>query len=369
MGAAGALALVGAFLPCGASEAETPWYRQITFNAFVSSSYSYNFNRPASGSNGYRVFDFNDNSFTLDVAEFVVQKAVSTPRDVGFRVDLELGSSIPQVVAAADPGNGGTGGQRWDVQQGFVSWVAPLGSGLRLDLGKFVTPFGYELIDGYDGYNDNATRSFLFGYAIPFTHTGLRASYAFNGTVSAMLMVVNGWDNAKDNNSGKTVGAQVSLTPTDTLTLCLNGMIGPERDRDTSDQRTLLEIDATWKVTKRLTLGLNLDRGTERNAPLSPSSIQDVSWSGAALYARFAVTPRFALAARVEQFDDRDGWRTGSAQTLRELTLTPEFRVGPHLVLRGDLRTDRSDAEVFEKADGGTTRRQTTALVNALVIF
>ena len=74
-----------------------------------------------------------------------------------------------------------------------------------------MTNHGYELIDGYDGYNDNATRSFSFGYAIPFTHTGLKAAYAFSDQLTAMLMLVNGWDNAKDNNSSKSAGRPACL--------------------------------------------------------------------------------------------------------------------------------------------------------------
>jgi hypothetical protein len=35
---------------------------------------------------------------------------------------------------------------------------------------------GYELIEGYDGYNDNYSRSLLFNYAIPLTHTGVKAT-------------------------------------------------------------------------------------------------------------------------------------------------------------------------------------------------
>jgi len=58
---------------------------------------------------------------------------------------------------------------------------------------------GYELIEGYDGYNDNYSRSILFGYAIPFTHTGVKASYAFSSKVAGMVEVVNGWDLLRDN--------------------------------------------------------------------------------------------------------------------------------------------------------------------------
>jgi hypothetical protein len=51
-----------------------PWYEEIAVNGFVSTSYSYNFNRPDSRLNAYRVFDFDDDTFKLDVAELVIQR-------------------------------------------------------------------------------------------------------------------------------------------------------------------------------------------------------------------------------------------------------------------------------------------------------
>ena len=104
-----------------------------------------------------------------------MQIAASKPNDAGFRVDLATGNSIPQISKTQDQ----TASQ-FDLQQAFASYIVPFGSGLRFDVGKYVTHMGYEVIEGYDGYNDNYSRSILFGYAIPFTHTGVKASYAFS---------------------------------------------------------------------------------------------------------------------------------------------------------------------------------------------
>src|SRR6185436_13237563 len=189
-----------------------------------------NFNRPASRTNQFRVFDQRDNTFTFDQFELVAQKAAAERGEAGFRADLSFGSSVPHVTASSGLFRDEDGSaDDVDLQQAFGTWVAPLGQGLRLDLGKFITPHGYEVIDGYDGWNDNATRSFLFGYAIPFTHTGARASYAFSPQLSGMVMVVNGWDNAVDENRSKSVGAQVAVTPAPSFSIYLNGMYGPER--------------------------------------------------------------------------------------------------------------------------------------------
>jgi hypothetical protein len=80
--------------------AAKPWYEEVSVNAFVSASYSYNANRPDSGTNQLRVFDFDDNSFKVDVAEVVLQKAISKPGEAGFRIDFEAGSSIPRVSSS-----------------------------------------------------------------------------------------------------------------------------------------------------------------------------------------------------------------------------------------------------------------------------
>jgi hypothetical protein len=342
------------------------WLGEVSLNGFVSASYSYNFNRPASGTNQFRVFDFDDNSFKLDVFELVAQQPVVKPRDAGFRVDLTVGSSIPRVTASAGLFRDDAGrAEDIDAHQAFVSWIAPAGSGLRLDFGKFITPLGYEVIEGYDSWDDNATRSILFGFAIPFTHVGARATYALSSRASLMAMVVNGWDVARDNNQSKSVGGQLVLTPVPALSLYLNGIWGPERPGNESDARTVLDAVAILKAGKYLTLGVNADWGTDENA-VAPGT--DAQWSGTAGYLRLVITSSFALIARGESFDDGDGVRTGIAQSLSEFTLTPELRLTPHLLVRGDVRIDHSNHKVFEKSNE-MAQSQPSILFDAIYSF
>lgn len=351
----------------GDAVAETPaWLNDVTLNGFLSTSYSYNFNRPQSSTNQYRVFDFDDAMFKLDEFELVTQKAAAKPRDAGFRVDLTLGSSVPRVTASAGLFRDAAGqAQDIDVHQALVTYIAPLGTGLRFDLGKFITAHGYEVIDGYDGWNDNATRSFLFGYAIPFTHVGVRAAYVFSPRVTGALMLVNGWDVARDNNRAKSLGAQLTLVPSSTLSILLSGMTGPERSGNDVDRRNLLDMVAIWKASSRLTVGANADWAAEENA-VGPG--QNGGWSGFAGYARITMNGSFALSGRGEYFEDSDGMRTGTAQKLTEFTVTPELRLTPHLLLRADVRVDRSNHPVFEKSSG-LAKTQPTTLIGAIYSF
>ncbi len=200
------------------------FFRDIQANAFVSFGDTYNLNSPSDQLNGLRFFDNRANSMGLDGAELVIQKAVAKAGDAGFRVDLVAGTALAKAQASGL--NLGTSG---DLQQAFFSYIAPAGTGLRFDVGKFVTSMGYELIEGYDGYNTNYSRGLLFNYAIPLTHTGVKATYSFSPKVSLMGIVTNGWDDAVDNNSSKSVGGMLTIPPADPVAPHFNYLGRPEK--------------------------------------------------------------------------------------------------------------------------------------------
>ena len=339
--------------------AQTKWYDEFGLNGFLSTSYSYNFNKPESSKNTFRVFDFNDNSFNIDVAELVFQKALTNPGDAGFRIDLTAGSSIPRVVKSTRDT------EDIDLHQIYLSYIAKIGNGLRIDAGKFVTHLGYEVIEGYDGYNDNASRSFLFGYAIPYTHTGVRASYPFSKQFSAMVLVTNGWDNTTDNNKVKSIGAQVSYTPTDKISFAGNFIGGAEQDNNSSHERYVYDITGQIKLTDQLSIGGYGVYGSEQKAVISG---EDAKWYGAALYVRYNLCEDFSFALRTETFNDWSGTRTGIAQRLDEITITPEYKINKNVIVRGDFRYDKSNREVFEQ-ENQFLNHQLTVSLNMLFIL
>jgi len=340
------------------------WFEEIAVNAFVSTSYLYNANRPDAGTNSYRVFDFSHNTFNLDVAELVVQMAPSKPNDAGFRVDFAAGNSIPQVAKSQDQTV-----TQFDLQQAFVSYIAPVGSGLRFDAGKYVTHLGYEVIEGYDGYDDNYSRSILFGYAIPFTHTGVKASYAFSSKVAAMLGVVNGWDLVRDNNRSKSLAAQLTLTPVAPLSVLLNWIGGPEIANDNHTKRNVFDVVAILKPTSTVTLGVNGNYGIEDGTSLVNSG-SDAVWKGIAGYATLAVTDKFSVAVRGETFHDDDGVRlgTGTRATLSEGTFTAAYKFTAHVLLRGEVRFDKANQPILAKRSTFNDK-QTTVGANFIFVY
>src|SRR5437773_172971 len=78
--------------------------------------------------------------------------------------------AVAGIVGSADPSSNKDVLKH--IEQGYVSWLAD--PKVQFDIGKFVTWNGAEVIESKDNWN--YTRSIQFGFAIPFYHTGVRAT-------------------------------------------------------------------------------------------------------------------------------------------------------------------------------------------------
>jgi hypothetical protein len=350
------------FLAVATVAAEEQAPAPFTLSAFVSLTATANLNHPPDNINTLRVFDTRSGELSLDVVELVLEQPVKNPGDAGFRADLTAGSAIPHVTAARglfrDPETGEA--EDFDVQQLYVSWIAPVGRGLRLDVGKHTSALGYEGIEGYDGWNDTVSRSFIFGLATASTHTGLRAALPFSDALTGTAWVVAGWDVVEDNNDAQTFGAQLALAPPGSpLFASLTYFTGPERDGNDDDRRDTTDFIFKVQATPKLSLGAEVIAGAEQR--VAPDG-GDASWLGVALYGRIQLGDTAAIALRVERFDDEDGARTGTAQVLTEATLAADFTIARGLHLRPELRLDHSDQQVFPSGEGLESTQPTIAL-------
>src|SRR3989338_234239 len=277
---------------------------RIEMNGFVDTTYTYNFNAPQTNVNTLRIFDTRANSFMLNSAELNIKKPVSAESPVGFRTDLAFGTDA-EVVGSVTTGLG-SGADEIDIQQAYVEYLAPIGNGLDVQVGKFVTLHGAEVIKSKDDWN--ISRSYLFGFAIPFTHTGIRANYPWSDRFSTVVGVSNGWDVVDDNNQAKTVELGFSSVPLENTSLCATYMFGAEQIGNNNNGRHLLDIVAGYQPTEALQLKLNYDYGWEDDvAAFGDNAV----WQGLAGYVRYALNDWWALAARGEFFNGFGGVRPG----------------------------------------------------------
>jgi hypothetical protein len=333
------------------------FFRQTEVSGFVDVYLGYNFNTPSTRQAEVRNFDIQHDSFSLNLAELSLEKKPTADSRAGFRVDLDYGPTAT-VVSAAEPG----GTQTFqNILQAYASYLAPLGQGLQFDIGKFVTPIGNEVIKTRDNWN--YSRSLLFTLAEPYYHAGVRVSYSVNDHFSLLGLLVNGWNNVVDNNSGKTVGVQATLKPSAALTIVQSYMGGPEQANDNADWRHLVDTVITYTATPTVSLAMNYDYGRDTVAG-SP-----VTWQGVAGYLRYQPKPWFAITPRVEYYGDPNGFTTGVTQKLKETTLTMEFKHKDGVLLRAEYRRDMSDKPFFLKDVSSLVTHQDTLTVGIVYAF
>jgi len=258
------------------------------------------------------------------------------------------------------------------LQQAYITAKAPVGEGIDFKVGKFVTLLGAEVIES--PANWNYSRSYMFFYSIPFTHTGALASYPLGEFGSVTGGVVNGWDIVDDNNNGKSFLGNITLTPHESLTLSINGITGPERSGNDHDDRTVISNVITWiPPIEHLTLMANYDYGHESSLTqgvATTTGFESANWQGLALYAKYDLTDTWSLAGRWEWFDDKDNVRTGltsiggGAPTDIDLygyTLTSQWTLHEHLLARLEYRHDKADEKVFIRDEGFSSYQDTIA--------
>ena len=316
------------------------------FGGLMYGSYNYNFNSPESRDNSLRIFDVNHNNFTMDLLQLEASK--ETESGVGFHSVLDYGKTAGLIHSDWD----GDLAHNFEVQQAYLTYTFGVGNGLDMKFGKFATLLGGEVIES--PYNPNISRSFMFGYAIPFTHTGVLFSYALNDMVSLTAGVVNGWDNVVDNNNGKTFLGSLGIQHGD-LAWTFNGVFGPEDDDNGKSQTGVFDTVLTYSPIDNIDLLVNFDYGQASDVLAGAGGDADAEWiglSGIVTIGCGLLNPTWedwSLALRGEWFSDEDDYRTGIAQDLWEVTGTLKWQMSEHLQARLEYRHDESNRSSFEK--------------------
>jgi hypothetical protein len=345
----------------------------VDIHGFVAGSYNYNFNSPDSRTNGLAVFHPDANSFQLDQANLYFARKQEDER-VGFVANLDFGKVAEVVGGVTNWSNSSTTERTnsFELREAYLTYKLPLEVDMTVMAGKFVTKHGAEVIESWDNHNYNVTRSFNFGFGIPFTHTGLMTTTKLNDVLVVDLGIVNGWDNVVDNNDGKSVHGGVSITPADLVNFYIAGVYGPEQSNNGRSRRGLTTLVATIKPHEQLTLVGEFTYGSEENAKLSNPD-ETAEWYGGAGYVIAQLTDELQLALRGEVFDDTDGSRFALASvpngvTAWAVTPTVTYRLSEGLLWRAEYRHDNASAKIFDH-DGNLNRGQDQILTQLIYSF
>src|SRR6478735_5445300 len=216
---------------------EEKWYDSFDVRVFADAYFSLNYNAPkpqSSGNGVMRAYD-TSNGFSVAWAGLDISHAAEP---IGGTISLRFGPSAQRYNSSCVSKCDGDYGLQ-NVKQAFASFRPGKDIPLTLDFGKFDTIYGAEVAESQD--NINYTRGVLFWLGQPLFHTGLRANWEATKNLRARALVVNGWNNTLDNNTGKTFGAQLTAHAPrneahDWISATVGYLGGPERDDTVSVQ-------------------------------------------------------------------------------------------------------------------------------------
>lgn len=360
-----------------------------TISGFVDTYYGYNYNHPFDNNSGFRFFDQKTNTFGLNMAEMIVDKApdaMSTEGRFGYHVAAGYGQAASVVNGSDIAGDGSA----FYVKEAYGSYLAPIGKGLKIDVGKFVTPMGNEVIE--TNANWNYSRGLLFYYAIPYFHFGARATYTFNPKWTLTALVVNGWNNSfisheggTGQSSGLTYHGQLAWTPNAKWSVTSMYMAGPVIDAypyvsgkysAITDWKQLSDTIIAYTPNSKWAFAIDGDYGfgpknysCEGSCVVSPPKIK---WWGAAGYAKYNFNAKSNFAVRYEYYGDPAGYTGlvfGDSGHAQEVTGTYSYNLTSGLLVRGEYRYDFASDPIFLKGLYGAVKEQNTATLGLVYSF
>lgn len=360
-----------------------------TINLTLDAYYGYNFNRPIGRVNLLRAYDVLSHAISLNQASVIFEHApdVAAGRRFGARVDLQFGQATETLQG--NPLNEPRPQIYRNIFQAYGTYVVPIGKGLTVDFGKWASSLGIE--NNYTKDQMNYSRSFWFNF-LPFYHMGVRANYRFNEALAVNYWVVNGTQQTEPFNGFKDQFVGLAIQPHKTIAWNVNYYLGQEHPdvipvpntgvvplqpglsfepiRPAPDGRLhIFDSYVTWNTTSKLTLAVEGDYVIQRlwrhEAPGRSAAPSHVN--GGAVYARYQLTPKMALAGRAEYLSDRGGMFSGVTQALKEDTLTLEYKLADGFLTRLEWRRDFSNQPYFFTDRQGVLKKdQNTATVGLI---
>jgi hypothetical protein len=153
---------------------------------------------------------------------------------------------------------------------------------------------------------------------------------------------------------------------------------GPENPGTNTGWRQLYDSVVLLTASSKFNAYLNFDYG-QNTSPLSVSGTTGSpgittettdNWYGIAGALHFQPTSKWSFTPRIEWFKDSEGFSTGKAQDLKEITLTGEYKMLAGFLARLEYRYDWSNQLFFDRSiNPGSSKSENTLALGFVGFF
>ena len=308
--------------------------RPLKLSGAVDVYYGYDFSEPLGQERLYTTQAYRHNEFNLN---WGFLRADYTTDRVRATLALHTGTYV-QANYAAEPNEL----TRLIAQ---ANAGVKLAEGLWLDAGILPSHIGYE--NTFSGDNEIYTRA-LMAENSPYYETGAQLTAEVSEKVTLKFLVLNGWQNIAETNEAKSLGFGISYAPTEQLELSYNNYYGNEAPEGTEAKRRFFNnVNVGYAFSDRFSMGASADYGRQELF----GSDEKGSWYAVMLLARYSLSSRFALAGRIEHYNDEDqiivftgtsnGFQTSSA------SLNFDYIPAPNFLWRFEARGYDAQGRIF----------------------
>ena len=298
-----------------------------------------------------RLYDRQQNTFTLNALALVLDKSYDPAKfSAGFHTEVLVGQDA-SVIQSTGFFSSTTPA---DVPHLYVTLNVPTasGNGLQFKVGRIPTLLGLEVIETYA--NPNWSEGNQFIYVENFTATGVSVETKFNDHIDAQLRVINGWDQVVDNNTHKSLMGRVGIYPDALTSLGIVGFWGPEEPNNNTANRYGVE-GLLWRKLGNAQVWIQGDYGQEQANAALPVPTQDAKWWALGAWVTNDFSPTLGLALRGDYVSDQNGARSNgvsgfspnTGQKFGSGTATLNIKAWPSAVVRPEVRYDRSTLGAF----------------------
>ncbi len=257
----------------------------LTYYGFVDSYYGYDFDHTSTNERPNFLYSHNrQNEFTVNNA---ILGAHYDNGQVRGTLALHAGSYVSANYANEDP----VFRHIYEAYAGFRPFKKAW-----LDLGIFSSHIGFESAISKDNWT--LTRS-VMTENLPYYENGARLTYELAPKLTLTGLVLNGWQNIRENNQAKALGTQIQWKPTDKLLINSSTFYGNEQPTDSLTRRRYYhDFYVTYLATTRLQLAATFDVGKQQSAGHHGYD----TWHAGAAFVKYKLANKLSTTARGEYY-------------------------------------------------------------------
>lgn len=311
---------------------------KVTVEGYIDIYHSYDFNKPQDGNRPYFVSMIRHHEVNINLAYIDVKYTAANLR------------------ARFVPGFGSYINANYAAEEGSLKNIVEASAGIRLfkkrniwfDAGVFGSPYTNESAISKDHLA--YTRSFAPEY-VPYYLSGVRLTMPLSSKVNVYFYLLNGWQQIKDQNKGKSAGTQLEYRPTENLLMNWNTYVGKESSASdpTVGMRYFSDVyfiynKGRWSATACFYAGQQQQEN------------DNATWWQINAIGRYNLSEKLSVTARVEHFVDEKSVQivpvtdaTGFTSSGGSLGLN--YKMAENILLRIEGRTFWSDEKVYARND------------------